>query len=255
MNNEPVDYPVERAYLEINHLLGGEVKRTVFIVVCLALSAAAFAGAFWYQQSYGEIQVTPDPIPSVTESSVTVPANDDARVPPADLPDNPRGKPTQLVVYSGAEIIVSMKFGPAVYDSLGWGSQCSKVAYRNRDEYPKPGFASKNRSLITGHVWCDRETYTLDRLREVKKGDRAEVYYSSGDFVVAKAEGDAASLPKEELNAEHNGQPNLRLRNDKELRTLRVSTCDTDSAIRANGHLSENVYVLYWVTSIRYAVQ
>ncbi len=73
--------------------------------------------------------------------------------------------------------------------------------------------------------------------------------------MVAKAENDAMGLSKSELNAEHDGQLNPRLRNDKKLRTMRVSTCDTDSAVRANGHLSDNIYVLYRVQEIRYAVQ
>lgn len=232
------------------------MKRVALVMICLTVSAVSLFGAFWYWNSiYSEVQVPMDPIPSATVSSITVPVNDKVRVPPADLPDNPRGKPTQLVIYHGGEVIISMKFGPAVYSSLGWGSQCGKVAYRDRDDYPKPGFASQNRSLVSGHVWCDRETYTLDHLREVRQGDRAEVYYSSGDVVVAKAENDAMGLSKSELNAEHDGQLNPRLRNDKKLRTMRVSTCDTDSAVRANGHLSDNIYVLYRVQEIRYAVQ
>lgn len=230
------------------------MKRMVIVTLCLTVTAVSLFGAFWYWNNvYAEIEVPMDPIPSVTASSITVPANDDEKLSPADLPENPRGKPDQLVIYRGDKTIVSMKFGPAVYSSLGWGSRCGKVTYRDRDGFPKPGFASQNRSLISGHVWCDRETYALDDLDKVRQGDRAEVYYSSGDVVVAKAEADAATLPKEELNTEHKGQVNPRLRNDKKIRTIRVSTCDTDSTVRPNGHLSANVYVLYWVEEIRYA--
>ncbi len=232
------------------------MKRTVLAMLCLAVSAASLFGAFWYWNNvYAEIEVPMAPIPSPTVSSITVPVNDDEKLPPVDMPENPRGKLDHLVIYHGGKAIVSMDFGPATYDSLGWGSECGKVAYRDRDDFPKPGFASKNRSLVSGHVWCDRETYTLNDLDKVRKGDRVEVYYSSGDVAVGQAEADAAALPKDELNAEHKGQVNPRLRNSKKLRTMRVSTCDTDSPVRANGHLSANVYVLYTFKEIRFAEQ
>lgn len=234
------------------------MRRVAIIAVCLVVAVASLGGAWWYYANvYSDVQVASEPVPSATwRATAPVETNPPGGQPteaPTDLPDNPRGEPVQLVLYRGTDVIISMKFGPMVTTPRGWSSQCGKVAWKSSGEWPMPGFASNSRSLITGHVWCQRETYPLDHLREVRKGDRAEVYYSSGDVAVGEAEQDADSIPKDQLNAETEGKRNPALHNPHKMRTLRVTTCDSESEYRPDGHLSRNTYVLYRVTEILYA--
>ncbi len=229
--------------------------RKLLAILCGSLAAMCFGYAGWYYVNvYSDVEVPSAPLPSEVPR-ITVPVDDDsASTPPAvPHPNEPRGDPTQLVVYRGSKMIVSMEFAPMVLTAEGWESQCGKVAWRSDADWPRPGAMSLNRARITGHVWCYRETYDLDNLRQVRKGDRAKVYYSSGDIVVGEAEEAAKSIPKNQLNVEKKGERNPALRNASKARTFRVTTCDTDSVRRANGHLSENVYVPYKVIEILYA--
>lgn len=236
------------------------IRNKPLFITGLAVFVLAISGAIWYWVSvYAPIEVPMEPLPPVpTVQVVTVKPEVEATVQPPvakELPKNPRGEPVQMVIFHGDKVIASMRYADAVYGGGGdWGSRCGKVTYRDRDGFPKPGYLSKNRSLSTGHVWCERETYSLDNLDRVKAGDLVEVHYSLGDVVVGVAEHDAAAVLKGELNMEKAGERNPTLRNTLPARTLRVSTCDTDSVVRPDGHLSKNMYVLYTVTEIRYVV-
>lgn len=231
------------------------MRRRILAICCLIVGIVSIVGALWYVSAHSDQIVPPVAVPS-SVPQVTVPIEEgeaEQSVVPSDLPDDPRGDPTQLVIYRGSDVLVSMEFGPMSTTPRGWSSQCGKVAWKDDADWPRPGFASTSRSLITGHVWCQREVYSLDRLRDVRVGDRIEVHYSSGDVVVGIAEQDAASIPKSQLNAEAEGQRNPALHNEGEARTIRVTTCDSESEYRSDGHLSKNVYTLYRVTEIRYA--
>ena len=235
------------------------MRRVVLGTLCVLLVVIGGGGAWWYYADvYSEVKVAPVAVPSsVPQITVPVTPEPDSPEPTAaptvSVPTNPRGTPVQLVAYRGSKALISMEFGPMVRTPRGWSSQCGKVAWKNEADLPRPGVSSRNRSLITGHVWCQREVYSLDHLRDVREGDRIEIYYSSGDVVVGVAEQDADSIPKSQLNAEAEGTRNPALHNDKKARTLRLSTCDSESDYRPDGHLSRNVYALYGVTEIRFA--
>ena len=236
------------------------MRRAFLSILCAFLALVGFGGAAWYYVNvYSEVKVAPVAVPS-SVPQITVPVNppepdpsEPATAPTIAVPKNPRGTPVQLVAYRGPTALISMECGPMVRTPRGWSSQCGKVAWKDEADLPRPGVASLNRSLITGHVWCQREVYSLDHLREVKKGDKIEIHYSSGDVVVGVAEQDADSIPKSQLNAEAEGKHNPALHNDKKARTLRLSTCDSESDYRPDGHLSRNVYALYEVTELRFA--
>lgn len=240
------------------------MRTKLLMVICIMTSIGALLGALWYwNDTYSVEHVAMAPLPSAQVSWTTVPTSeptDEPSAPPVTLPKNPRGEPKQLIIWRGDKVLISMYFDKAVYTVRGWGSGCGKVAYRDRDSssvdwrWSKPGYLSESRSLITGHVWCSREVYSLDNLKKVKAGDQVEVHYTSGDIVVGFAEHDAEDAVKSELNAEIEGERNPNLSNASPMRTFRVSTCDTDSVVRPDGHLSKNTYVLYAVSEIRYAL-
>lgn len=236
--------------------------RKLLMAICAMTSVGAFLGAYWYWDNvYTMEQVAMAPVPSPQVSWTTVPTSEPTDQPsttPVKLPKNPRGEPKQLIIWRGDTVLISMYFDRAVYTARGWGSECGKVAYRNRDSrgwnWTRPGHLSESRALITGHVWCDRETYSMDNLRKVKADDRVEIHYTSGDVVVGFAEHDAENVVKAELNAETEGESNPNLYNASPMRTFRVSTCDTDSPLRSDEHLSKSTYVPYAVSEIRYAL-
>ena len=232
------------------------VRDKLIMILCIMTSIGALGGAYWYWENVYSTEYVPmAPLPSPIMSWTTVPTSQPERSSAsAALPKNPRGNPKQLLVWRGNVIIISMYFGDTVYTSRGWGSPCGEVAYRDKEDWPKPGYLSESRSLITGHVWCEREVYALDNLGKVKAGDRAEIHYTSGDVVIGFAEHDAEDILKAALNEEKEGARNPNLRNPLSMRTFRVSTCDTDSTVRPDGHLSKNTYVPYAVTEIRYAL-
>lgn len=240
------------------------MRGKLLVVVCLAVSLSAAIGAFWYWDAFLREEVValePLPSPEVSRTTVVVPVGGEEpsmTVQTDDkpkLPDNPRGEPKQLIIYHGDKAIVSMKFGRAVYEPGGWSSKCGEVAYRDIGKWSKPGHLNERISLVTGHVWCDRETYPLIGLIDVVAGDRLEIHYTSGDVVLGTARDAADQIPKSELNAEAGDKRNPRLYNKSRARVVRVSTCDVESPKRSDFHLSGSVYALFDIDEIRYVLQ
>ncbi len=229
--------------------------RKIVLCASIVVFVGSLVGIAWYLWSLNVMtDVPPAPLPTEPTAQVVTmkPQATSEPSPQVKVPENPRGEPKQLIVWHGDKVIVSMYFAPAVYSSLGWASECGKVAYRDIDNWPKPGYLSKDRSLITGHVWCYGDVYGLSNLDQIRAGDRLEISYNSGDVVVAIAESDAVSIDKGELNVEKAGERNPTMHNASKARTIRLSSCDTSSPVRSDGHLSRNEYGLFTVTEIRY---
>ncbi|WP_147675090.1 sortase family protein [Nigerium massiliense] len=161
---------------------------------------------------------------------------------PADFPSEaPAGSPTRLLVRHDDRVIVDMPMHSARYDASGdLSSACGSVAWNAEPGWPEPGASSPYYALMSGHVRCGRELYTLDALRDVVPGDTMTVAYSSGEEAEFRALQGAETIAKAELNADP-----ARYRGDVPDSVVRLSTCDPESAPRPDGHLSQNIWTLW----------
>lgn len=208
---------------------------------------------------------SPEPSPSVTTSPVVVPPTTKSEQ--AELSD-PRGKPVSLMLRRGNKVLATMPFAPRrIYtgdDKNKFGSQCGAVAYWDKTKpkppWPRPGVASKKKSLITGHVMCGKDWYPLQYLQPIKKkngkkvgggkkGDRLYVKYSSGDVVESVGREDSREIVKTELNTQKSFTEN----GGKTAREIRLTTCDRTGVIRPDGHALKNSVQRFRVVAVHRA--
>ncbi|MGB3024056.1 MAG: hypothetical protein WBB39_04625 [Candidatus Saccharimonadales bacterium] len=151
---------------------------------------------------------------------------------------DPVGKPRSLTIAQDGVTIVAMNFAPRAFDArdpLRFSSPCGKVSLWDLPGWPVPGAQSDNKALITGHMRCGTTYYTLDKLRGSKTGAVLTVYYDAGPVVFVATE-DATSIGKASLpNSEAD------LRNNAVAQDVLVTTCDSQSGTRADGHARNNV--------------
>jgi len=221
----------------------------LFILALAAASAAVWVGSSHQSMTVTSVSSSPslESSRSVTTSPVVVPPPTKSEQ--AELSD-PRGKPVSLTLRRGSKVLATMPFAPRRIDTGDdankFGSQCGAVAYWDRPTWPKPGVASKNKSLVTGHVMCGASWYPLQYLQPInkngkkvgggKRGDLLYVKYSSGDIVVAQAREDSHDVVKTELNKQEKYTEN----GGKTAREIRLTTCDRTGVIRPDGHALKN---------------
>ena len=139
-----------------------------------------------------------------------------------------------------------MNFAPRLPDGKKFTSQCGKVAVWDIVDAPMPGEASKFMALITGHMRCKPDIYSLDKLGTVKKGDLLIVTFSSGEKTVSRARADVISIGKGQLNDKDNPE---NYTNKKVAQVTRLTTCDKTSKVRGDGHVENNLAV--WFVRIK----
>lgn len=227
----------------------------LLVLALVAAVMAVWAGTFQQPMAVASASASPspEPSPSVTTPPVVVPPTTKSKQ--AELSD-PRGKPVSLTVKRGKKVLATMPFAPRrIYTAKGdenkFGSQCGAVAYWDKTNpkppWPRPGVASKKKSLITGHVMCGKDWYPLQYLQPIKKkngkkvgggkkGDRLYVKYSSGDVVESVAREDSREIVKTELNTQKSFTEN----GGKKAREIRLTTCDRTGVIRPDGHALKN---------------
>lgn len=240
-------------------------------ILLLGLAVIAASTAVW-----AGIQQQPMSVPSVSSSpslepspSVTIPSTppQPSSTPTKVSSKNPRGEPVSLTIKRGKKTIVeTMPFAPrriyAGKDVNKFGSQCGAVAYWDRPKWPKPGVASLNKSLITGHVMCGSNNwYPFQHLQPItkngkkiaggRKGDLLYIQYGSGDVVVATAREDSHEVVKTKLNQQQKYTEN----GGEKAREIRVTTCDRTGVIRPDGHALKNVVQRFSVIAVHRAAK
>lgn len=185
---------------------------------------------------------TPSPTPSVpsltpSPTSTATPSPSSPRL----FPD-PSGKPISLQVKRGSKDILGMNFAPRIIKGTKLTAECGKVALWDIPDAPLPGEASKYMSLVSGHMRCKPQVYSLDKLGTVKKGDLLIVTFSSGDQTVSRARDNVISVGKGQLNDEDNPE---NYTNTKVAQVTRLTTCDKTSKVRGDGHVENNLAVWF----------
>lgn len=238
----------------------------LLVFALVAAIAAMCVGSSQQPMSVSSVSASPspEPSPSVTTPPVVVPPT--TKNEQAELSD-PRGKPVSLTLKRGSKVLATMPFAPRrIYTTEGdedkFGSQCGAVAYWDRPTWPKPGVASKKKSLITGHVMCGASWYPLQYLQPIekksghkvsggKRGDLLYIKYSSGDVVVAKAREDSHDVVKTKLNKQKKYTEN----GGKTAREIRLTTCDRTGVIRPDGHALKNSVQRFEVVAVHRAAK
>ena len=135
-----------------------------------------------------------------------------------------------------------MNFAPRIIKGKKLTSECGKVAVWDIPDAPMPGETSKYMSLISGHMRCKPQVYSLDKLGTVKKGDLLIVTFSSGDRTVSRARDNVISIGKGFLNDEDHPEYYT---NKKASQVIRLTTCDKTSKVRGDGHVVNNLAVWF----------
>lgn len=195
-------------------------------------------------------------VPSISQSSAspdlheprpqrTLPQSTSPRPTPTVKITDPKGLPVEMAIFQGKKQIVGMdvqKKGTPLRDDFQ--SQCGKTIWYSAKGWPTPGSASTQRSLITGHMQCGDEVYSINNLKNARKGAILKVTFDSGCVVVAKATIKATNIPKVDLNERD------KLYNKELARIIRVSTCDDEAVKDRYGHSTKNYYQMFEVVSV-----
>ncbi len=191
--------------------------------------------------------VTSTPTPSNTTTDKPMPTQAPSPTKPV-VPKltNPRGKPKEMSIFQGGSQLVGMevqKNGTAKKDDFE--SECGKTTWYSASGWPTPGTESLQRSLITGHMRCGGEVYSINDLKQSRTGALLKVTYDGGCVVVARATMNATNVKKDTLNITRNYLYNKEL-----ARIIRVSTCDDEATKDAQGHSTQNVFQMFEVVSV-----
>lgn len=152
---------------------------------------------------------------------------------------NPRGKPTQIVIRRGTEVLVSSYLVSGGEDAHGvWETDRGMAEWLSDAGRPAPGALHRSlRSVVTGHVRYGGKPDVFWRLREVRSGDLVFVSYPR-DTAVFRIVESPRGFSKSEM-----------VRQDaywdvtRPGRELTLITCDQTSVKRPDGHLSDNLAV------------
>ncbi|MFZ2494333.1 MAG: hypothetical protein WAW60_00980 [Candidatus Saccharimonadales bacterium] len=190
-------------------------------------------------------------VPSISQPNTTPdlhelrPQRTPQPTPTVEITD-PEGRPKEMAIFQGEDQIVGMdvqKKGTSDRDDFQ--SECGKATWYSAQNWPSPGSESTQRSLITGHKSCSGKVYSINNLKDSRKGAILKVTFDTGCVVLAKATNDATNIAKSELNAK-----DKYLYNKELARIIRVSTCDDEAKKDRYGHSTKNVYQMFEVVSV-----
>lgn len=227
----------------------GVVARIIIVVASLAVIFVGIKPVLWPDYQSSKIASTAPPAitpPAPTEQASPEPRRRWSPAPTPPVIEDPEGLPETLEIFEGKRRLLAMniaKKGTTQGDPFK--SECGQMTWYAAHMWPTPGSLSPRKSLVTGHGWCRGEVYELDKLRKSSKEATLRITYDSGDEVVAEATMAAGLIDKTKLNKIHDN-----LYNYGDERMIRVSTCDSTSDKRPDGHAEGNVFQMFQVVAV-----
>lgn len=226
------------------------VAAAILAIVSLMLIGYGLKPVIW--QGHRSSGIASAPAPSITYDLTYQQGERELRSSggytfvPAPVIADPSGLPEKVELYDGKKRLLAMNIDKqGTVNGDPFASDCGETTWYAARKWPTPGSLSPRKSLITGHGWCRDKIYELDNLRYASKDAVLRVTFDSGDVVIASAIMPAEEIAKTKLNTINENKYN-----DGDARMIRLSTCDSTSDKRPDGHAEGNVYQIYEVTEV-----